>query len=346
MGNNMVASFARSVMPAVLLAALPGCTDNAGMAASGNPGTWPAYLKLHGSGELRERGEKLSAMMGKCGLCPRDCGAARLKGKRGFCGASSRLAVSSHHLHFGEEPPLVGSGGSGTIFFSNCPLRCVFCINWEISHGGVGAETDVAGLAGMMLDLQKAGAHNINLVTPTHYLPHILLALDEAAGRGLRLPVVYNTSGWEKKEILEYLDGVVDIYLPDFKYWSGEMSARYSAGAAAYPELAKAALLEMHRQVGVARPGPGGVMRRGLMIRHLVMPNGVSGSKEVLSWIAENLPRDTYVNIMSQYRPAYRAAEYPAIARPVSRREYDEAVSWARGAGLTNLEIQGLVRPF
>lgn len=341
MKREMTNMLMRAAAPAFLLASLAGCYGDAGQGAGG---AWPSYVGLHKSGELRKRGEKLWRTMSRCGLCPRSCGAARLEGRRGFCGASSELVISSHHLHFGEERPLVGSGGSGTIFFSNCPLRCVFCINWEISHEGRGARTDIDGLADMMMDLQKAGAHNINLVTPTHYLPHILLAVDKAASRGLRLPLVYNTCGWEKKEMLEYLDGVVDIYLPDFKYWSGKMSARYSAGAADYPVTAMEALLEMHRQVGVAKPGPYGVMKRGLMIRHLVMPNDVGGSKEVLSWIAGNLPRDTYVNIMSQYRPAYRADEYPAIARPVNRREYTEVVAWAKKLGLTNLEIQGTPR--
>lgn len=328
--------------PVFLLAALPGCSAGPAPGPAERPHEFrPAYLALHESGELKKRGEKLRRSMKRCVLCPRNCGADRLKGEKGVCGAADDLLISSAHKHFGEERPLVGEGGSGTIFFSNCPLRCVFCINWETSHGGAGGKTDVEGLAEMMLGLQAAGAHNINLVTPTHYLPHILLALDAAAGRGLRLPVVYNTSGYEKKEILAWLDGVVDIYLPDFKYWSGELSARHMAGAADYPERAKEALLEMQRQVGTAKPGADGLVRRGLMVRHLVMPNDVSGSKEILSWIAANLPKDTYINIMSQYRPAYRAGEYPEIARPLTRAEYAEVVGWAKKVGLTNLEIQG-----
>ena len=192
-----------------------------------------------------------------------------------------------------------------------------------------------------MLTLQERGCVNINIVTPTHYSPHVLLALDLAAARGLRLPLVYNTCGWERVEILHKLDQVVDIYLPDFKYSSSEMAAKYSAGAGLYPEMTKAALLEMHRQVGVANPDSDGVVRKGLMIRHLVMPNGVGGTKQVIEWIAGNLPKDTYLNLMSQYRPEYKAFDYPEIARRLKRGEYDEAVRWAREAGLTNIDVQG-----
>jgi len=301
----------------------------------------PAYLTLHRRGELARRGERLKALMARCELCPRRCGTARLAGERGVCGASDRLEVASHHPHFGEERPLVGRGGSGTIFFPHCNLRCVFCINWPISQGGEGSRCGLDDLAGMMLRLQGLGCANINVVTPTHYAPHIVLALDRAAARGLRLPLVYNTSGWERVEILQVLDGVVDIYLPDLKYADPEMADRYSSGARSYPEVTRAAILEMHRQVGVARPGTDGLVRRGLMIRHLVMPNGVSGTRQTLDWIASHLPRDTYVNLMSQYRPAFKASEYPAIARPLVRAEYEQAVAWALAAGLTRLDIQG-----
>jgi putative pyruvate formate lyase activating enzyme len=301
----------------------------------------PAYLGLHKSGELKTRGDKLWEIMRSCKLCPRQCGVNRLEGDEGFCRASSRLEISSFHPHFGEERPLVGKGGSGTVFFTNCGLRCVFCINWEISHGGVGGERSLEELADMMLELQAIGCHNINVVTPTHYSPHFLRALEIAVGNGLRLPLVYNTCGWERVEILRYLDGVVDIYLPDFKYSDGEMAAKYSAGAASYPEMTEAALLEMNRQVGVAKPESDGLMYRGLMIRHLVMPNDVSGSKAVFEWIAANLPRDTYINIMSQYRPMYKAFDYPSISRRLTREEFEQAVKWAKEAGLTNLDVQG-----
>jgi putative pyruvate formate lyase activating enzyme len=301
----------------------------------------PSYLPLHRSGELKRIGDELWAMMESCELCPRMCGVNRLEGGEGFCGASSKLEISSYHAHFGEERPLVGRGGSGTIFMTNCGLRCVFCINWEISHGGQGSERSIEEFAEMMLELQGRGCENINIVTPTHYSPHVVLALDLAAAKGLRLPLVYNTCGWERVEILRALDRVVDIYLPDFKYYSSEMAAKYSAGAGSYPEVTRAALLEMHRQVGVAKSASDGVMRKGLMIRHLVMPNGVSGTKQVIEWIAGNLPKDTYLNLMSQYRPEYRAFDYPEIARRLTRGEYDEAVRWAREEGLTNLDAQG-----
>ncbi len=301
----------------------------------------PGYARLHRSGELRKRGERLWDMMRDCRLCPRECGVNRIDGAKGFCGASARLIVSSAHPHFGEERPLVGKGGSGTVFFSHCSLRCVFCINWQISHGGEGSRTSLEELAGMMLRLQERGCRNINVVTPTHYSPHILMALDIAASQGLALPLVWNTCGWEKVEVLKMLDGIVDIYLPDFKYSSGTMAKKYSGGADTYPRIAKDALLEMNRQVGVAQPESGGLITSGLMIRHLVMPNNVSGTREVLFWIAENLPKNTYVNIMSQYRPMYQANEYPKIARRLYISEYRQAVEWAREAGLTNLNIQG-----
>ncbi|MBN2467074.1 MAG: radical SAM protein [Deltaproteobacteria bacterium] len=298
-------------------------------------------MGLHKSGELKNRGDALWNMMESCRLCPRECGANRLNGEEGFCQASSQLEIASCNPHFGEERSLVGKGGSGTIFFSNCGLRCVFCINWDISQEGTGTPRRIEELAEMMLDLQKRGCHNINVVTPTHYSPHIVLALDVAAGKGLRLPLVYNTCGWERLEILEILDGIVDIYLPDFKYSDSAMAAQYSSGAETYPALTKQAILEMNRQVGVAKPGADGLMHRGLMIRHLVMPNNVSGTKKVIAWIARNLPTDTYLNIMSQYMPTYKAREYPEISRRITRREYREAIGWAEKAGLANVDIQG-----
>jgi len=287
--------------------------SEAGRKLKPNPGFEPAYLKLHKSGELKERADRLWKMMESCRLCPRECGVNRLAGAEGFCRASARLEIASFQPHFGEEKPLVGSGGSGTIFFTNCGLRCVFCINWEISQAGRGSARTVEDMAEMMLALQEKGCLNINVVTPTHYSPHILLALDQAAGKGLTLPLVYNTCGWERPEILKMLDRVVDIYLPDFKYSDPSMAVKYSDG----------------------------LIRRGLMIRHLVMPNRVGGTKEIVEWIAENLPKDTYLNIMSQYTPTYKASEYPAINRRIIRREYAEAVGWAESAGLTNIEIQG-----
>lgn len=302
----------------------------------------PAYLKLHQTGELKKRANELYAAMESCELCPRECGVDRLNGESGFCNTpGATLVVSAAHPHFGEERPLVGHGGSGTIFLTHCNLRCVFCQNWEIAQLGRGRESNIGALANMMLQLQRAGCHNINLVTPTHYSAHILKALDIAAARGLRLPIVYNTSGWERLEILEYLDGVVDIYLPDFKYWESNMSGKYSSGAENYPKITGDAILEMHRQVGVAHPAKNGVMQRGLMIRHLVMPNNTGGSENIMAWIAENLPKETYVNIMAQYNPRYKALDYPELSRRITRREYKKVVHRAKAMGLVNIDIQG-----
>lgn len=301
----------------------------------------PGYLSLHRSGELKRRGEILWNIMDVCELCPRECQNRREDGQEGDCGATSKLVISSFHPHFGEERPLVMDGGSGTIFFSHCSMRCVYCINYEVSILGQGHERSIDDLASMMLKLQEIGCENINVVTPTHYTPHILLALDKAAGEGLRLPLVYNTSGYEKIETLNLLDGVVDIYLPDFKYNSSAMAAKYSNGARDYPERAKEALLEMHRQVGVAKPAGDGKMYKGLMIRHLVLPNDVSSTKEVLSWIAENLPKDTYINLMSQYTPHYKAKDYPQISRRLKYKEYNNAISYGKQLGLENMDIQG-----
>lgn len=278
-------------------------------------------------------------MMKECRLCPRECGVNRLEGETGFCKATSKLKVASFHAHFGEERPLVGVGGSGTIFFSHCNLGCEFCQNWDISHQGSGTHCEISDLAGMMLQLQAEGCSNINVVTPTHFSPHVVLALDLAAGEGLRIPLVYNTSGWERSAILKHLDGIVDIYLADFKYMDADMAALYSSDAESYPEVTRSALIEMNRQVGVTLPGENGMVYRGLMIRHLVMPGGVSGSVGAMRWIGQHLPLDTYVNIMIQYRPAYRAHLFPEIDSYVSRDDYRQVVEEAQSCGLDNLDV-------
>ncbi len=278
-------------------------------------------------------------MLAGCTLCPRMCRVNRLEGETGFCNATSGLKVASFHPHFGEERPLVGSGGSGTIFLSHCNLGCVFCQNWDISHGGAGRETEIPDLASMMLGLQARGCENLNIVTPTHYSPHVVLALDMAAGKGLRLPLVWNSCGWERKEILKLLGGVVDIYLADFKYMDKASASTYAEGAQSYPSVTRKALIEMNRQAGVALPDTGGVIRKGLMIRHLVMPGHLEESRRAMRWISENLPKDTYVHIMIQYRPAYRAHLFPEIDTCVSRKEYAGVVEEARRCGLTNLDV-------
>lgn len=302
----------------------------------------PSYLELHQQGELKRRGEVLWQRMESCDLCPRNCDANRLDGERGDCNANSDLEVSSFGPHFGEERELVGRNGSGTIFFTNCSLLCVFCINYDISQLGRGRRYSTNYLADMMLNLQRRGCHNINLVTPTHYSPHILLALDRAASKGLRLPVVYNTCGWEKTDVLQHLEDVVDIYLTDFKYGCPDKAGTYSIDAHDYVEIAQKAHLEIQRQVGTAVADEStGLMFRGLMLRHLVMPNDVSCTEKVMQWIAENLPKDTYVNLMSQYTPTFRANEFQEINRRLFTREYAAAIESAEKAGLTNVRTQG-----
>ncbi len=301
----------------------------------------PGYVSMQKSGQLKQRGEELFESMQHCLLCPRECGANRLNGERGHCKANANLEISSASPHFGEERELVGRNGSGTIFFTNCSLLCVFCINYEISHQGHGSRYSIRQLANMMMLLQRNGCHNINVVTPSHYLPHIMLALDRAASRGLNIPLVYNTCGWEKKEILASLDGVADIYLADYKYADNDAANKYSPGAVCYPEVTQEALKVMHKQVGVATADPdSGLIYKGLMIRHLVMPENVARSDRVVRWIANNLPKDTYLNIMSQYTPMYKAFDHPEIARHITRSEYQNVITTARNAGLTNLRLQ------
>ena len=311
-------------------------------------GSWqPAYEKLEKKGKLSERIDQAYALLERCELCPRKCGVNRLEGEKGFCRAPKRVVVSSAQPHFGEEVPLVGEHGSGTIFFSNCNLRCVFCQNWPISHEGKGREVKDSYLAELMLRLQKTGCHNINLVTPTHVMPHILNATRMALRKGLRLPLVYNTSGYERLEMLKILDGIVDIYMPDMKYTDSHQANQYSAGASDYPELAKKAIIEMNRQVGELQYDRRGIALRGLIIRHLVMPNHVAGTEKFAEWVAESLPKSTYVNIMAQYHVDYRAYEYPRIARGITQEEFLEAVGWAEKQGLTNLDSRSVaIRDF
>lgn len=302
----------------------------------------PSYKKLFQTGELDHRIAAAYDIFEACTLCPRQCGADRTSDELGFCRASDTLKVYTAQPHYGEEKSLVGTGGSGTIFFSNCNLRCVFCQNWPIAHEGNGKEVDDTNLAGMMLRLQQIGCHNINLVTPTHVMPNILNALKTACRKGLRIPLVYNTSGYERAEILKLLDGIVDIYLPDMKYMDGGKAAEYSGGASDYPEVTKEAILEMHRQVGLHRSDKRGIALRGLMIRHLVMPNRVAGTEAFVRWVAGQLPKSTYVNIMAQYHVDYKAYEYPEIWRRITVKEYLEAMDWAEAYGLTNLDPDSL----
>ena len=297
----------------------------------------PAYLQLERLGKLQAIESELWEIFRRCNFCPRSCAADRIKGEKGVCSSTARLKVHAADPHFGEEKPLVGRGGSGTIFFSNCNLLCCFCQNWQINHRGDGSFIGHDELARMMLSLQARDCHNINLVTPTHVVPHIIKGLSIAIAGGLRLPLVYNTGGYDNLEVIRELDGIVDLYLPDFKYQDGAMAARYSNGASDYPEVAAAVIKEMHRQVGVLQVDETGVARRGLIVRHLVMPNNIAGTDRFVRWVAQELSPRTSVNIMAQYRPMHRAFDYPEIARRITTAEWNQALSWAREAGLSNL---------
>jgi putative pyruvate formate lyase activating enzyme len=306
-------------------------------AANSESSLYPSYLRLYREGILAQRVKDLYKIFEECHLCPRDCRVNRKKGQTGKCQASSTVKVSSAAPHFGEEPPLVGTNGSGTIFFSNCGLRCVFCQNYTISINGEGIEISDDRLAESMLKIQSFGCHNVNLATPTHYLPNIVSALNKAIPLGLRIPLVYNTSGYEKLEILQLLDGIVDIYLPDCKYMDPQSAAKYSSEAYNYPYYTQVALKEMYRQVGDLKVSGRGIAEKGLMVRHLVLPNRIAGTKQFVRFVARELSKTTYVNIMRQYRPEHRAREFPAIARRINTQEYSEAIEWAKQAGLTRL---------
>jgi len=298
----------------------------------------PAYRKLLDRGELQARVAAAREMLRACVLCPRRCRVNRLEGKLGACSTGGEAVVSSYGPHFGEERPLVGSGGSGTIFLTNCNLDCIFCQNSDISHSGLGKEMRAEELAGMMLDLQQRGCHNINWVTPTHQMPQLLAALKIAAKNGLTLPIVYNCGGYESPEALRLLDGIVDIYMPDVKYGNSESAKRLS-GAPAYWGYCKEALAEMHRQVGDLVLDKRGLARRGLLVRHLVLPHNLADTKTVMAFLA-SLSKDTYVNVLAQYHPCYRAEEIRELSRPLAQEEYQQAVKWAREAGLHRLDGQ------
>ena len=310
------------------------------------PGGWqgtletpyePAYVVLLRSGELRERVQTANQCLTSCILCPRACGVNRLEGELGFCRTGALSVVSSFSAHFGEEAPLVGQGGSGTIFFAHCNLDCQFCQNYDISHAGMGQEVEPEDLAAMMLQLQAAGCHNINLVSPSHVVPQILAALLIAAKAGLSLPIVYNTGGYDTLGTLRLLDGVVDIYMPDMKYADPAVGRRYS-GVADYSPRNQDALREMHRQVGDLQMDDRGIALLGLLVRHLVLPDGLAGTGEIVRFLAEEISPDTYLNIMDQYRPCYRACEFPEINRRITAEEYEEAVQLAETAGLQRLD--------
>lgn len=295
----------------------------------------PAYLRSYNDGALSIKVEKALSMLERCTLCPRRCEVNRLKDEVGFCKTGRLAIVSSYFAHFGEEDCLRGWRGSGTIFFCQCNLKCVFCQNYDISHFSNGRAVTASELANMMLELQSQGCHNINFVTPSHVVPQILEALLLAVEKGLRLPLVYNTGGYDSVETLQLLDGIIDIYMPDFKFWTSEKAKRYLRRED-YPEVARAALKEMHRQVGDLKFDENGIALRGLLVRHLVMPECTDETRQIMRFLSEEISRHTFVNIMAQYYPAglVNSRSYPEINRRITGREYEEAVEAAKEAGL------------
>ena len=298
---------------------------------------YPSYLNLSKK-EIEKRIEKLFKILENCEICPRKCHVNRLKGERGYCQLGFLPQVSAFHPHFGEEAPLVGKFGSGTIFFTSCNLSCVYCQNYEISQLRIGQEIPFEGLAKMMIKLQEMGCHNINLVTPTPQVPQILKSLYLAIDMGLKIPLVYNTSSYDLVEILKILDGIVDIYLPDTKYSDEKIAKKYSQ-APHYFEIMKKAIKEMHRQVGDLILNEQGIAFRGLMVRHLVLPNDLAGSEKIFEFLANEISKNTFLNIMDQYYPCYKAFQFPEISRRITKEEFERAVNLAKKFGLKRIYL-------
>ncbi len=296
----------------------------------------PAYLDLLKNGELKRRAEEAYQRLERCELCALQCRVNRLAGKPGGCRIGKQAVLSGYGAHMGEEPPLTGQHGSGTVFFAGCNLRCQYCQNAEISQTRDGKVVEPEELAAVFLELQASGCHNINLVSPSHLIPQILAATLIAAQAGLCLPLVYNTGGYDAIESLRLLDGVIDIYLPDMKYSSPTVARRYSK-VINYPKINQAAIREMYRQVGALQVDEDGIARRGLLVRHLLLPHGLAGTREVVRFLAEEIAPDTYLNVMDQYIPAYQAREYASLNCRITQPEVQEAVDLARQAGLTRL---------
>ncbi|MBU1399056.1 MAG: radical SAM protein [Proteobacteria bacterium] len=297
----------------------------------------PAYIETYKKGLLKKKAKHARKILGSCVLCPRQCNVDRFSEEIGVCKTGERAWVSSYNAHFGEEAPLVGRNGSGTIFFTHCNLLCVFCQNYDISHEGCGEEVSDEQLAGIMLALQKSGCHNINFVTPSHVVPQILSALGIAVENGLYIPLVYNTGGYDRVETLKILDGVIDIYMPDFKFWDSEIAAK-ACDAKDYPEAARSALSEMFRQVGDLVVDENGIAQRGLLVRHLVMPHGHAGTREIMRFIADKISKNTYVNVMFQYRPCGMAYQFREFSSRPSDKDFDESVKAANEEGITRLD--------
>lgn len=295
-----------------------------------------AYLKLDPD-ELLERAGILAEIASPCRLCPRECGSTRKLGETGYCRTGFEPMISSAHAHFGEEAPLTGTRGSGTIFFTNCNLGCIFCQNYDISHQGAGRNISTDELASLMLALQKQGCHNVNLVTPTHQIHAITQALVSAVEGGLRVPIVYNTGGYDSADVIRLLDGIVDIYMPDLKF-SGPDTAQELADAGDYPQVVKGAVIQMHAQVGDLVLDENGVALRGLLVRHLVLPHGLAGSREAFRFLSKEISPDTYLNVMAQYRPCWKAVGTARIGDSLQSRDYMRALALARESGLTRLD--------
>ncbi|HDZ77026.1 MAG TPA: 4Fe-4S cluster-binding domain-containing protein [Candidatus Omnitrophica bacterium] len=306
----------------------------------------PPYIKLYKDGILEKRIKSAYKLLENCSLCPRKCGVNRLKDQKGTCQTGLKAHVSSFFLHQGEEPPISGEDGSGTIFFTYCNLKCAYCQNYKLSQLGEGREVDETELADFMIQLQKQGAHNINFVTPTHVMPQILKALSIAAKSGLKIPLVYNTGGYEEVSVLKLLSGIVDVYLADMRYSNNEMSRKYSQ-AQNYPLFNQKAVIEMYKQVGNAKINSCGVIEKGLIIRHLVLPNNISGTKDILPFIKDKISPQCYISLMSQYCPYHKAGNYPQINRRVTLEEYQEAIDLMDKLSLSSGWIQesrGLIR--
>ena len=297
----------------------------------------PGYLELHRQGELSQRADALWRRLESCDICPHQCGVNRLRGEMGICRTGNEAMVSSFGPHFGEESPLVGRGGSGTIFFTHCNLGCLFCQNYDISHLGGGSPIKPEKLSGMMIALQNMGCHNLNFVTPTHVVPQILKALVNAIDMGLNVPLVYNTGGYDSLTTLELLDGIFDIYMPDLKYSDNKAAERY-CNAKDYVQVARQATKTMHQQVGDLVIDHNGVAQRGLLVRHLILPDDLAGTREAMKFIAEEISTNTYVNLMDQYLPCYKADEHPPLDRRITTKEFTRAIEIARELGIERID--------
>lgn len=304
-----------------------------------NNKSYPSFLKTYSSDKLKNSIKELFRLSESCVICPRKCKINRQKDETGRCRIGKNTVVYNFMAHHGEEPPISGAQGSGTIFFSGCNMNCVYCQNFEFSQAKNGRDVNSEELSGFMLQLQNSGCHNINLVTPTHVLPQILSALSLAIPKGLKIPLVYNTSGYELKEIIELLDGIIDIYLTDMRYGDNAGALKYS-NAAGYPIYNQEAVKEMHQQTGTACFNSKGIIKRGLIIRHLVLPNNLSSTEKIMEFISKEISTDTYISLMSQYAPFYKAKQFQEISRRITQKEYEEAQNIMQKYGLSNGWVQ------